>query len=102
MEEKRLVIVGVNDFISEEKSKPQILKVDAELERLQVARLTNLKRSRDNEAVKNALSDLEKAARGTQNLMPFILRAVRCYSTLGEISNTLRNVFGEFRENLKL
>ncbi len=98
IEEKELILVGVNQFTSEEGAVKDILKVRPELETKQKERLTALKKRRDNEAVKKALALLKKGAEGTDNLMPLILNAVKCHTTLGEISNTLREVFGEYRE----
>jgi len=66
----------------------------------QVAKLAALKAKRDNEAVKNALAALKKAAEGSDNLMPLILAAVKAYASLGEICDVLRNVFGEYRPSV--
>lgn len=100
VEEKNLIVVGVNDFQSEEKAKPNILKVDETLGKNQVARLKKLKETRDNLTVQTKLQDLKKAAKGTDNLMPKIMDAVLVYATLGEIANALREIFGEYRENV--
>lgn len=100
VENKELIIVGVNDYVTEEKIKPEILKMDESLAKKQVERLKQLKESRDNVAVQSALVALKKAAEGKDNIMPKIVDAVRCYATLGEISNTLREVFGEYVENV--
>lgn len=100
IEEKKLIIVGVNDFITREKIKPEILKVDEELGRKQIAKLKKLKESRDNLAVKTALERLKTAANGSENLMPKIIEAVQCYTSLGEIAYALREVFGEYKENI--
>lgn len=98
IEEKRLIIVGVNKFQIQEGMPGDLMKVDPSLETQQVARLKKLKTGRDNLAVSQALENLKKGARGTDNLMPLILASVRCYTSLGEISNALREVFGEFQE----
>ncbi len=100
IEDKKLTIVGVNDFILKNETPPEILAVNPELEKKQVARLSALKARRDNGAVKAALLRLQQAARGTENLMPHILTAVKGYASLGEVSHTLRAVFGEYRENV--
>ena len=91
------VVVGVNRFEIEEEPQENLLAVDPEVGRKQVERLAALKARRDNDHVARALATLEKTARGTDNLMPPILEAVRGYATLGEISDTLRGVFGEYR-----
>ena len=92
------VIVGVNKFQVEEKFKPEILKIDDATVARQIERLQELRRTRDNRRVTETLNALKQAARGTENLMPFILDAVEAYATIGEISNALREVFGEYRE----
>jgi len=96
------VIVGVNQFQIKEDIKPDLLRVSPELETKQVAQLKEIKKNRDNVAVQAALEALKKAASGTDNLMPAILIAVRCYTSLGEISNALREVFGVYKENIVL
>lgn len=98
IEEKKLIIVGMNDFLSEEKIKPTILKVNPLLENQQIAKLKNFKSTRDNSVVQSELAALKKAAQGTNNLMPFILSSVKKLATLGEIAGALREVFGEYRE----
>lgn len=93
------VIVGVNDYVDEtEDLRIPILEMDPEGYDRQVARLHRLKDERDNEAVGLTLTALEDAARGTDNLMPYILDAVRAYATLGEITDVLRDVFGTYEE----
>ncbi|HFD05159.1 MAG TPA: methylmalonyl-CoA mutase, partial [Firmicutes bacterium] len=64
--------------------------------------LKKIKENRDNTKVKNILSELEKKAKGNSNLMPTILEAVKSYASIGEITNTLRKVFGEYKENIVL
>lgn len=100
IEAKDLIIVGVNQFQVQEKLKPEILKVNEALGVKQKESLQALKKSRDNAAVKDSLAKLKKAAEGTDNLMPFILEAVKCYTTLGEISGALKDVFGEYHEQV--
>jgi len=91
------VVVGLNKFQVKEEEKPKdLLKVDPEVEEKQKARLTELKNTRDNAAVKQALAELKKAAEGDANLMPPILTAVKALATLGEVCDTLRSVFGEY------
>jgi methylmalonyl-CoA mutase, N-terminal domain len=92
------VVVGVNRFQSEEGEIIPILRVDPVIERQQVERLRAVREKRDSSAAKSALSKLEEAARGTGNLLPRILECVEAYVTVGEISNRLRTVWGEYRE----
>jgi len=98
LEEGQRVVVGVNRFQAAENGQPPILKVDPEVGRKQAAKVAALRARRDAEAVRIALAQLEAAARSSANLMPRILAAVEAYATLGEISDTLRAVFGEQRD----
>ncbi len=100
VEEKERIIVGVNEFKIEEDIKPKILKVDPEIERIQIERLQELKKKRDNRAVKSALSTLKDKAKTNENLVPYIFDAVKVYATLGEISDVLRDVFGIYEEKI--
>jgi methylmalonyl-CoA mutase N-terminal domain/subunit len=96
------VVVGVNRFVLPEDRPIPVLRIDPEIEQAQVERLRRIKAERDVAAVRRALAELEEAARSTENLMPFIIRAVEAYATLGEISDCLRRVFGEHRESVSL
>jgi methylmalonyl-CoA mutase N-terminal domain/subunit len=89
-------VVGVNDFELEDETPPELLKIDDGPEKAQLAKLKKVKAERDNAAVKSKLDALRKAAKGKDNLLPFILDAVRSYATLGEICNTLRAEWGEY------
>jgi methylmalonyl-CoA mutase N-terminal domain/subunit len=91
------VVVGVNKFRIENEPKPELQKINPELERIQSEGLKQLRNTRDNEAVKSALDALRQAAAGTDNLMPHIVHAVKVYATLGEICNVMRDVFGEYQ-----
>jgi len=102
IEKNEIVIVGVNKFTVEEGSPQGLLRVKEEVEVNQKKALAKVKQERDGEQVAATLKALEGAARGTDNLMPFILDAVKCYATLGEISNVLRGVFGIHRETVVL
>ena len=93
------VIVGVNRFAIDEKEKPALFHIDPNVERAQVEKLRAVRERRDAAQVEAALDQLEAAARGTDNLMPRVLDAVRAYASLGEICGRLRRVFGEFRGN---
>jgi methylmalonyl-CoA mutase, N-terminal domain len=90
-------LVGVNAYAMEEPGRPEILQLDAALAEKQIAELNALRARRDGAAVGRTLHDLRETAAGTGNLMPPILEAVRSYATIGEICNTLREVFGEYQ-----
>ncbi|WP_113636396.1 acyl-CoA mutase large subunit family protein [Nubsella zeaxanthinifaciens] len=90
------IIVGVNKFTQKEEAFDDVFRVDETIRNIQTAKLEELRAQRNNAAVTKALNDLKNAAKGTENLMPFILLAVEEYATLGEIANCLREVFGEY------
>ena len=92
------IIVGVNRFQVDEDKRPPLLRVDPEVERTQVAELTQVKNSRNSGLVTASLARLEEAARGSSNLMPFIYDCVKEYATLGEICSIMRKVFGEYKD----
>ncbi len=100
VESKERIIVGVNEFKIEEKIKPKILKVDPEIEKVQVEKLKALRSKRDNTAVNSALSTLKEKAKTNENLIPYIFESVKVYATLGEISDVLREVFGIYEEKI--
>jgi methylmalonyl-CoA mutase, N-terminal domain len=91
------IVVGVNRFLQEEGHPHAVFRLDPELERQQVERLRELRASRDWACVELRLDELEEAARGSENLMPKIVAACEAYGTVGEISDRLRRVFGEYR-----
>lgn len=97
IEQKRRLIVGVNSFETDEKVPVKILKIPPEIEKKQIESLRKLKRKRDPGKVKRSLENLKSVAEGTDNTMPAILDAVRSYSTLGEICQVFREVFGEYK-----
>jgi methylmalonyl-CoA mutase, N-terminal domain len=98
LEQGERIVVGVNRFQMEEEHRPDLLRVDPAIGRRQAEKLAALRARRDNAAVGAALSGLSEAARGTTNVLPLILHAVECSATLGEISDTMRAVFGEQHE----
>ena len=98
LEEQRSIVVGVNRFTQEQEERPALLHVDPEVGRRQVAKLAALRQRRDNVQVQQALAALERGAAASENLLPLIVSAVEAYATLGEISDTMRRVFGEQRE----
>jgi methylmalonyl-CoA mutase N-terminal domain/subunit len=100
VESKEQIVVGVNDFIAEEERSIPTLCIDAEIERSQIDRLNALRARRDSARVKAALVELQRRAVTTENLLPAILAAVEAYATVGEISDALRRVFGEYQESV--
>ena len=100
IDEKKRIIVGVNEYTikGEEEYPLKILRVDPKVEEEQIARLQKVKRERDNRKVKEVLEKLHYAAEKDENLMPTIIEAVKAYATLGEITEVLRKVYGEYKE----
>jgi methylmalonyl-CoA mutase N-terminal domain/subunit len=94
------LVVGVNGFRIDEDVPMPILRVDEQIERDQVARVQAVREKRDAAAAEKALTAIEQAAQGTENLLPHILTAVEASVTVGEISNRLRTVWGEYRESV--
>src|SRR5215467_189593 len=97
VDKKEKIIVGVNDFVSEEKPL-EILQIDETVAHRQAERLRKLRADRSQAEVDRRLSALRNAAKGTENLMPFIFDAVKSYATLGEICDAMRDVFGTYEE----
>lgn len=102
IEKEELVIVGVNKFAIQEPPPTGLLKIKEEVEITQKKALAELKSRRDGQQVQDALKSLSIAARGTENLMPHILNAVKSYATLGEIADVFRETFGTHRETVVL
>ncbi len=98
LELKRRLVVGVNEFTVDEEEPIEILRIDPKLESEQVARVRDVRAKRDQMRCSKALTQLRKAAAGTDNLMPYILEAVRAYATEGEIMNAMVEVFGIYTE----
>jgi methylmalonyl-CoA mutase N-terminal domain/subunit len=92
------VIVGVNRFVMEDRGNPTAFRIDPAMERSRIDCVRELRAGRDAEAWKRALERLRDAARSTENLMPPIIDAAQAFATVGEISDTLREVFGEYRD----
>lgn len=93
-------VIGVNKFNDSKKLAEQdVLTADLSVGERQIARLEKMKAVRDNEAVKAALEKLREAAKGTENLMPYLIDAVKTYATLGEICGVLREEFGEYKQS---
>lgn len=102
IENGKRVIVGMNKFQVEEPKPTGLLKVDASVGVRQAEKIAALKAKRDNALVEQRLAELRKACNSDDNLMPFILDAVRAYATLGEICNVMREEFGEYKQTVLL
>ena len=102
IEEQERIVVGVNRYIESGEQPIDLLKMDPATSRRQVERLKEVRLSRNQGDVASALQELRKAAQGEANLMPYILTAVKAYATLGEICGALRDVFGEYQQQVIL
>jgi methylmalonyl-CoA mutase, N-terminal domain len=100
VESGQRVVVGVNRFQTEQERPIPTLAIDPEIERSQVRRLQALRARREGSKTRQALDEVERRARGGENLMPAILAAVESYATVGEISDALRRPFGEYQESV--
>ncbi len=98
VERKEKIVVGVNKYQVDGEKPLEYLKIDPEVEEKQVARLKEVKRTRDNGRVQASLGDLKRAAQGSENLIPHILAAVKEYASLQEICDVFREVFGTYRD----
>ena len=98
IEKKEKVIVGVNEFVIPTHEDPDLLTINASVAQRQAQRLREVKAKRDKETVRSTLEALKSAARTRQNLVPLILQSVEAYASVGEISDTLREVWGEYKE----
>jgi methylmalonyl-CoA mutase N-terminal domain/subunit len=94
------VIVGVNRYVTEEEVPVEILEINEEVEEKQLAKLKEIKRTRDSRRVIQSLSDLRAASESDKNLMPYVIEAVKEYATEQEICDVWRDVFGEYRESV--
>ncbi len=94
------IVVGVNRFRADSEQSIPTLRIDPEIERTQVARLNALRARRDSGKALAAIEEVERRARGNENLMPAILAAVEAYATVGEISDAMRRAFGEYHESV--
>jgi methylmalonyl-CoA mutase, N-terminal domain len=97
VDKKEKIIVGVNDFVTQEKPL-EILQIDESVVHRQAERLSKLRKERSGDEVARRLAAVRKAAQGTENLMPYIYEAVKSYATLGEICDAMREVFGTYEE----
>jgi len=99
IENRERTIVAVNQFEQREPCSVPLLKIDEEVANEQIRKLNKLKEERDNKKVNEKLLRLKEAAKGTENLMPFIIDAVREYASIGEIINVLKEIFGAYHED---
>ncbi|MFH1005324.1 MAG: methylmalonyl-CoA mutase family protein [Bacteroidota bacterium] len=97
IEQAKKIIVGLNKFTIEEKPQEDIFSVDDSMRKVQIEKLKIVKKNRDNIKVQKSLLKVEEVARSSSNLMPHILESVKNYATLGEISDAMRKVFGEYK-----
>ena len=97
IESREKIIVGVNKFETAETNNTPVFKIDESIQKMQTEKLKTLRSKRNNDAANVCLEKLGIAALGTQNLMPFVLDAVENYCTLGEIADSLRKIFGEYK-----
>jgi methylmalonyl-CoA mutase N-terminal domain/subunit len=98
LESSQKAVVGVNKYKMQEKETIPTLIIPPEVEQNQIERTRTIKNKRDNDKVKTVLDRLSIAAKGNDNLMPFVLDAVKAYASIGEIMDVMRAVFGEYRD----
>ncbi|MDY7081590.1 MAG: methylmalonyl-CoA mutase family protein, partial [Halobacteria archaeon] len=97
VEEGERIIVGVNEFEVDEEPEEDIHEVDEEEQQAQIEKVQALREERDSEEVEETLDALRDAAEGDDNLMPYIVEAVKAYATVGEICDAMRDIFGEYK-----
>lgn len=100
IESGKKVVIGVNKFQLETERPKDLLRVDPEVGKRQEAKLAKLRAERDNEKVQRILQQIKEVAASSNNLMPYFIEAVKCYATLGEICGVLREVFGEYQQQI--
>jgi methylmalonyl-CoA mutase (EC 5.4.99.2) len=98
VENQQKIVVGVNKYKMDEKDTIPILSIPKEVEQRQIERTKKIKTERDNNLVNKTLSRLKEAAKNNENLVPFVLDAVKAYASIGEIMDVMRTVFGEYRD----
>ena len=100
VEERERVVVGINRFEEKPESPVEIMRIDPGFEEQQRVALKNLRKDRSEHKVQASLDAIRASAQGTENLMPALIHSVQAYATIGEISDALRDVFGEFQESV--
>ncbi|HEX59303.1 MAG TPA: methylmalonyl-CoA mutase, partial [Methanomicrobia archaeon] len=98
VESKDIIIVGVNEFVTEELEVPEILYIGPDVEERQIARLKKVREERDERRWRESLENLKAAADKGENTLPYILEAVKAYATVGEIMDVFRELYGEYTE----
>ena len=98
VEQRDKIIVGVNDFVSDDNTPIGTLYIDESAAERQLATLDRVRKTRDNGRVRTALEALQEGAQGSANTMPLLIEAVRAYATVGEMCDALRHVWGEYEE----
>jgi methylmalonyl-CoA mutase N-terminal domain/subunit len=98
LQQGKVTKVGVNKYTEGADMEVELHEYNEEWAQLQIERVQDLKKTRDNKAVKESLKALKKAAEVQENVMPYLLDCCKCYATVGEMANVFRDVFGEFRE----
>ncbi len=98
IDDNERIIVGVNKFKAKEEQPIETLKIEPEIEKIQVERLRAFKENRDSNRINKALEELKKSAKNGESVMPPIIKALKLYATVGEICNTMKEVFGEYKE----
>jgi len=102
VEAGEIIVVGMNKYQIEEESPKGLLRVDPSVGEMQKQKLVELRNRRDAAKVSETLASLKTACEGTENVMPYILEAVKAYATLGEVCDVMREVFGEYQQSVKL
>jgi methylmalonyl-CoA mutase N-terminal domain/subunit len=102
VDDEEEVVVGVNKYVSDEDTSPEVLHVDEEVAELQRERLASVKEERDDEEVQEALDDLQEAIQNDENVMPYVVTAVKAYATMGEIMDVFEAEHGAYREKIGL
>ena len=97
VESNEKIIVGVNQFTEKEATPTGLLRIDDSIRKIQSDKLAKLRAKRDNEKVKESLKNIKAASREEKNIMPFVIEAVENYATLGEIADSLREIYGEYQ-----
>ncbi|MGB7293668.1 MAG: methylmalonyl-CoA mutase family protein [Thermodesulfobacteriota bacterium] len=99
VEKGERIIVGMNEFTSDDDEPVELLKINPKIEEIKTQKLKTLREKRDNGRVNSDLKNLEEKARGNENLMPYIVEAVRGYATIGEMTSALQNVYGRYGQS---
>src|SRR5450432_1502760 len=96
-ESGKQIVVGVNKFVQEEKKQPATFRVEDSIRELQIQKLKKLKQERDNQKFSDAIQRMEQGIVQNENAMPYVIAAVENYATLGEIADSFRKAYGEYK-----